>query len=56
MLGRSQKILMLEVAVHHPGDGALLLIKRGGRALRLLWFPFFFMIFMVPLPSEFVAR
>jgi exosortase B len=34
---------------------ATLLVKRGGRALRVLWFPFFFMIFMVPLPAEFVA-
>jgi exosortase B len=34
---------------------AVLLIKRGAMALRVLWFPFFFMIFMIPLPSEFVA-
>jgi exosortase B len=31
------------------------LVKRGAPALRVLWFPFFFMLFMVPLPSEFVA-
>jgi exosortase B len=34
---------------------AVLLIKRGSAALKVLWFPFFFMLFMVPLPSEFVA-
>jgi exosortase B len=55
MLGRSQKILMLEVLSIILVMMAVLLVKRGGRALRVLWFPFFFMIFMVPLPSEFVA-
>jgi exosortase B len=55
MLGRSQKILMLEVLAIILVMMATLLIKRGGRALRVLWFPFFFMIFMVPLPAEFVA-
>jgi exosortase B len=55
LLGRSQKILMLEIVSIILVMMAVLLIKRGGRALRVLWFPFFFMIFMVPLPSEFVA-
>lgn len=55
MLGRSQKILMLEVLSIILVMMAVLLIKRGGSAMRVLWFPFFFMIFMVPLPSEFVA-
>jgi exosortase B len=54
-LGRSQKILMLEVLSIILVTMAVLLVKRGGRALGVLWFPFFFMIFMVPLPSEFVA-
>lgn len=55
MLGRSQNILMLEVGAIILVMMATLLVKRGGRALRMLWFPFFFMIFMVPLPAEFVA-
>jgi exosortase B len=55
MLGRSQNILMLEILSIILVMAAILLVKRGGRALRVLWFPFFFMIFMVPLPSEFVA-
>jgi exosortase B len=55
MLGRSQNILMLEVLAIILVPMAVLLVKRGGRALRVLWFPFFFMIFMVPLPAEFVA-
>jgi exosortase B len=55
MLGRSQKILMLEILAIILVMAATLLVKRGGRALGVLWFPFFFMIFMVPLPAEFVA-
>jgi len=55
MLGRSQHILMLEILSIILVMAAVLLVKRGGRALGVLWFPFFFMLFMVPLPAEFVA-
>jgi exosortase B len=55
LLGRSQHILMLEVGSILPVLAAVLLVKRGLRALAVLWFPFFFMLFMIPLPSEFVA-
>ncbi|GAB3471073.1 exosortase [Massilia terrae] len=55
LLGRSQHILMLEVGAIIVVMAAVLLVKRGARALAILWFPFFFMLFMVPLPSEFVA-
>jgi len=55
LLGRSQNILMLQIVAIILVMAAVLLVKRGGRALRVLWFPFFFMLFMVPLPSEFVA-
>ena len=55
LLGRSQKILMFEVASILAVLAAVVLLKLGARALRLLWFPFFFMLFMVPLPSELVA-
>jgi exosortase B len=55
MFGRSQHILMFEVSSLIAIPAAVLLLKRGARALRVLWFPFFFLIFMVPLPSEFVA-
>jgi exosortase B len=55
LLGRSQKILMFEIGSIILVMAAVLLVKRGSMALRVLWFPFFFMLFMVPLPSEFVA-
>jgi exosortase B len=55
LLGRSQHILMFEVGSIIVVMAAVVLVKRGSRALAMLWFPFFFMLFMVPLPSEFVA-
>jgi exosortase B len=55
LLGRSQHILMFEVGSIILVMAAIVLIKFGSRALRVLWFPFFFMLFMVPLPAEFVA-
>jgi len=55
LLGRSQKILMLEVGSIVVVMAAVVLLKFGSRALRVLWFPFFFMLFLVPLPGELVA-
>ena len=55
LLGRTQHILMFEIGAIVLVTMAIVLVKHGARALRLLWFPFFFMLFMVPLPSEFVA-
>jgi exosortase B len=55
LLGRSQHILMFEVGSIILVMAAIILIKFGLRALRVLWFPFFFMLFMVPLPGELVA-
>lgn len=55
MLGRSQHILMFEVASIICVMAAIVLLKRGTRALAVLWFPFFFMLFMVPLPHEVVT-
>jgi exosortase B len=55
LLGRSQHILMFEIGSVILVMAAVVLVKFGARALRVLWFPFFFMLFMVPLPAEFVA-
>jgi len=55
LLGRTQHILMFEIGAILLVLAAVVLVKCGARALRVLWFPFFFMLFMVPLPSEFVA-
>lgn len=53
-LGRSQGVLFLEVGSVIPLLASLLLIFRGWRALRLCWFPLFFLIFAVPLPATLV--
>lgn len=55
LLGRSQHVLMFQVGAILVVLASVVLVKFGGRALRVLWFPFFFMLFMVPLPSELVA-
>ena len=54
-LGRSQDIIMFQIGSQIIVLVALLLIFKGLRALRLAWFPLFFMLFMVPLPEALVA-
>jgi exosortase B len=53
--GRSQAILLLEVGSQIPVLVALILIFKGRTALRLAWFPLFFLLFMVPLPEALVS-
>ena len=55
LMGRSQHILMFEISAIICVMAAVVLVKRGAAVFRMLWFPFFFMLFMVPLPSELVA-
>ncbi len=53
-LGRSQGIIIFEIGSLISTLMALLLLTRGKRALHMLWFPFFFMLFMLPLPGSLV--
>ena len=53
--GRSQAIGLFEAGSQIPLLMAMLLLLKGPRALRVAWFPLFFLLFMVPLPSTFVA-
>jgi exosortase B len=53
-LGRSQAIIQLEVGSIIPLLVGLILLTRGKSGLVKLWFPLFFMLFMVPLPGVFV--
>ncbi|EHR70140.1 exosortase 2 [Burkholderiales bacterium JOSHI_001] len=55
VVGRSQAVAMFEAGSQIPLLMAILLLMKGPRALRLAWFPLFFMLFMVPLPATFVA-
>lgn len=54
VIGRSQDILIFEVGSLIWLLTALLLLLRGGAALKAQWFPLFFMIFMIPLPGPLV--
>ena len=53
-LGRSQNIALFEVGSFLGAGVGLLLLTRGPQALRAQWFPFFFMLFMLPLPGSLV--
>ncbi|MEO3693379.1 exosortase B [Roseateles paludis] len=54
VLGRSQAVLLLSMGALIPVLIALLLLLIGPAAVRLLWFPLFFLLFMVPLPATLV--
>ena len=51
LLGRTQQLETFEVASQILVIASVLLIVKGWRGLRLMAFPLFFMLFMVPLPS-----
>ena len=53
-LGRAQGIAIFEIASFPGTLMALILITRGVEALKAQWFPFFFMMFMLPLPGSLV--
>lgn len=55
VIGRSQSIDVAELGSFIVLLVGLLLLGWGGRALRMQWFPIFFMLFMVPLPGPLVA-
>jgi len=53
-LGRSQGILILEIGSLVWMLAGLVLLLRGPGALKAMWFPLFFMVFMIPLPGSLV--
>jgi exosortase B len=55
IIGRSQQIMLFELCSFIWMLAAILLIKRGSSALRVMWFPLFFMLFMIPLPGTVVT-
>ena len=54
-VGRSQSIWLFEVGSQIAVFAALLLLFKGTQAIRVAWFPLFFLIFMVPLPGPLVS-
>ena len=55
ILGRSQQFSIFEIGSFIVILAAIVLIKCGRSGLRVMWFPLFFMLFMIPLPGLFVA-
>ena len=54
ILGRSQQVHIFEVGSFIWVLAAIFLLKRGSNALKAVWFPLFFMLFMIPLPGTLV--
>ncbi len=54
VLGHSQEVLMFEVASQILVLSGLLLLYKGAAGLKHMWFPLFFVIFLVPLPGVMV--
>jgi exosortase B len=54
VLGRSQDILMLDIGSQIFVIAGILLIMRGMKTLKVMWFPLFFILFMIPLPGFFI--
>lgn len=54
IIGRSQQIMLFEISSFIWMLAAILLVKRGSSALKVMWFPLFFMLFMIPLPGTVV--
>lgn len=50
-IGRSQNLPLFEVSAQIPILAALVLALRGWRSLSALWFPFVFLLFLIPLPG-----
>jgi exosortase B len=54
-VGYSQELLMFDVISIILALAGLILIYRGFPGLRHMWFPLFFMLFLIPLPGIIVA-
>jgi exosortase B len=54
VIGHSLKVYIFEIGSFILMLAAILLIKRGSNALKVAWFPLFFMLFMIPLPGTLV--
>ena len=50
-VGRSQEILLFEIASQMLILSGALLVLRGVPAVRALWFPLFFLVFLIPVPA-----
>ena len=51
IIGRSQQILIFEIGAEIPILTGILLITLGTPTVRKLWFPLFFLLFLIPIPG-----
>jgi exosortase B len=56
ILGHSQDILFMDVGSQLFVLAGLFLLYRGWQGLQIMWFPLFFLIFMIPLPGSVVDQ
>jgi exosortase B len=54
VLGRTQMIWIFSIGSLAPVLAGTLLLTHGWQALRLLWFPLVYVIFLVPLPGQLI--
>lgn len=54
IVGRTQQIMLFELGSIIPFIAGIGLLNFGSKAVRAQWFPLFFMLFMIPLPSTIV--
>ena len=54
VLGRSQDVMLIQISSLIPVITGLLLMVSGISSVKILWFPLFFIIFMIPLPGYFI--
>lgn len=51
IVGRSQDLVLFDVGSQILVLSGLVLLSRGVKTLKVLWFPLFFIVFMIPLPG-----
>jgi exosortase B len=56
VLGRSQSFLALEVISQILVLSGIVCVLLGRKALRMIWFPLFFLVFMTPFPEALVSE
>jgi exosortase B len=56
VVGHSQDILFMDVGSQIVVLAGVALLYRGGAGLKLMWFPLFFILFIVPIPGSIVDQ
>jgi exosortase B len=56
VVGRSQDVLFMDVGSQMLVVTGIVLLYKGWSGFRLMWFPIFFMIFIIPIPGSIVDQ